>query len=426
MRKRFASLDGFTKSILVVFAGSSAGNVFNLLYQLLVAHKLTPSDFAAFNALLSVCMIFSSPLATLQLAVAKFSAGCNARMQHSKVADIIRDLSQKAFFCALITGALFFSASWYIIRLLKVESHTAGFLAALVTASAWFIPVVSGSLQGLELFGWFSSVSMTGSIVKFSLAWLFLWFGFRISGALGALVLANFISVGLAYIPLRRVMRGSQGKEKVPYREIFLYIVPLAASNFCFIVLVSSDMVLVKYFFSPQDSGVYSLAQMVGKIFLFLPGAVSMVMFPRTSGLKAQQKDTRAVLRQSLAYVTALCVLAVIVYNSIPSFVLRVLTGKAYPEAIVLGRLFGVSMSCFTILFILISYFLSIEDLRFLKYLITGTIVQLAALVFFHSSLMQVQFVLCVNASVLLGVHLALAYTPPAPGDRKHKELPLK
>ncbi len=172
--------------------------------------------------------------------------------------------------------------------------------------------------------------------------------------------------------------------------------------------LVNSDMVLVKYFFSPSDAGLYSLAQMLGKIFLFLPGAISMVMFPRTSGLNAKNMETVSVLKRSLLYVLGLCILSVLFYNFFPSLVLKILTGKAYPESIVLGRLFSVSMTFFALLYILLMYFLSVKDLRFIKYLVFFTALQLLAIAVFHNNLIQVQLILCINAIVLFCIHLSL------------------
>ena len=173
--------------------------------------------------------------------------------------------------------------------------------------------------------------------------------------------------------------------------------------------LPNMDMVLVRYYFRPGESGIYAVAQMVGKIFLFLPAAISVVMFPRASGLNAKQNDTTAILNKSLAYAVILCILASTVYNLLPSFVLKVLTGKVLPESIFLGRLFSVSMSFFALLFIIVTYFLSIKDLRFIKYLIIFSGLQVLAIAFLHRNLIQVQWILCLNAILLFLIHLALA-----------------
>jgi O-antigen/teichoic acid export membrane protein len=182
---------------------------------------------------------------------------------------------------------------------------------------------------------------------------------------------------------------------------MLLYLSPIAISNICFVWLVSFDMVLVKYYFSGRESGAYSLAQLVGKIFLFLPGAISIVMFPRTSFLNSTNSNTSAVLNKSLLYAFCLCLSAALFYNIFPSFVLRILTGKALGESIVLGRLFSVSMTFFALCFILINYFLSLKSCKFIKYLVLSVVVQFIGIVLFHNNLIQVQLVLCFNSFLL-------------------------
>jgi O-antigen/teichoic acid export membrane protein len=196
----------------------------------------------------------------------------------------------------------------------------------------------------------------------------------------------------------------------VNYKEILSYLFPLALSNLCFITLVSFDMVLVKYFFPQNDSGLYALAQMIGKIFLFFPSAVGLVMFPRASGLNAKNMDTLSTLKRSLLYVLGLCIFAALLYNLFPSLFLKVLTGKVHPESIFLGRLFSVSMTFFNLLYILIFYFLSIKDLRFIKYLALFTLLQNLAIIFFHHNLWVIQLILCINSILLFFTHLFLAY----------------
>ncbi len=84
MFNKFKNIDIFTKNIILVFMGTSLANLFNLLYQLLIAHKLSTSEFAAFNSLLSIFMVISSPLGTIQMAVTKYSAEFNA---HNQIAN---------------------------------------------------------------------------------------------------------------------------------------------------------------------------------------------------------------------------------------------------------------------------------------------------------------------------------------------------
>ncbi|MFZ2357403.1 MAG: hypothetical protein WAW67_06265, partial [Candidatus Omnitrophota bacterium] len=231
--------------------------------------------------------------------------------------------------------------------------------------------------------------------------------GFSIAGALGALFFSSLCALVIMIYPFRAFLFSKKVHVyHVRYKEILFYVFPVALSSFCFLGLVNMDMILVKYYFSPTDSGVYSLAQMVGKIFLFLPAAISFVLFPRTSALNAKNADTSSTLKKSLFYGAFLCVSAVVFYNIFPVLTLKLLTGKVNSESIILGRLFSFSMSFFTLSFILITYALSIKNFRFLKYLIASFIAQLLAIILLHQNLFGVQIILCINSVLLFLVLL--------------------
>lgn len=401
-------MGSFNKNILFVFLGTSLVNFFNLLYQLLIAHRLSPVDFAAVNSLLSIFMLISAPLATFQTAIAKYSAEFNARGENEKIRVLFRKFLAIASGLALASFFVFYFASDYITKSLKIYSTPSGYILAVLVSVSLLSPVFCGILQGLELFGWLISASLISGILKLLFAFIFIICGFNIGGALGAFLFSVVSLIAIGAIPIKGLISFHPAESGVNFKEIFFYLFPVTVSSFCYMNLVNSDMVMVKYFFSPQDSAFYSLAQMAGKIFLFLPGAISIVMFPRVSGLNAKNMDTRSTLKASLFYGAALSIFAAIFYNIFPGFTLKLLTGKVFPESIALGRLFSISMSIFSLLFILITYFLSLKDLRFIKYLVLFTLVQFLAVIFYHPGLIQVQLILCLNAIVLFFIHLGL------------------
>lgn len=402
------NIDTFSKNIILVFLGTSLLNLFNLLYQLLIAHRLTPADFSAFNSLLSIFMLISIPLMTLQVAVAKYSSGFIAQNQIKKVRALLSDLLKKTIILAIFMFIIFYFVSFYLMDKLKIYSIPSGYILASLVALSWITPVLLGGLQGLELFNWLVSASIISGAIKLIFTFIFILLGFNIAGALGGLLISILIGIIIPFFPLKDFLSLRTSPDNINYREILLYLFPVALGSFSFMGLVNLDMVLVRYFFLPQDSGLYSLAQMVGKIFLFLPSAISIVMFPRTSGLNAKDMDTVSTLKRSLFYGFCLCIIAILFYNLFPSFILKILTGKVFAESITLGRLFSISMSFFALLYILISYFLSIKDLRFIKYLGLFTLLQVLAIVFLHKNLIQVQLILCINAILLFFIHLIL------------------
>lgn len=403
-------IDAFSKNIILVFLGTSLVNVFNLLYQLLIAHRLSEVEFAGFNSLLAIFMMVSSPLTTIGTVAAKYTAGFNAKGQRNKIQVFLSSLIKKISWLSILTFVVFYFASFYIIEKLKITSLSAGYILAVLLTLSWFVPVFAGVLQGMELFKWLMLISVIGGALKLALSFVFIGLGFNIAGALGAFLVASLSGIIISAYPLREVISFSSAENRMDLKEFFLYLVPVAAGLFCFTALVSLDIVLVKYFFSPIEAGFYSLAQMIGKIFLFLPGAISIVMFPKTAGLNAKKMKTDSTLQRSLLYAFILCIIANLFYNLFPVFTLKVLTGKAFAESVMLGRLFGVSMSFFTLIFVLINYFLSINDMRFMKFMILSALFQPLAIILFHRALIHIQLILCINSISIFLILLVLAY----------------
>ena len=419
MQNPFSKIDVFTKNIIIVFAGTSLFNFFNLIYQLLCAHRLSVSDFAAFGSLLSLFMVLTSPLLTLQIVITKYCAEFNTQGKIGKVRFLLSDLFKKTSVLAIFVFLIFYFLSSHIMDMLKIRASSSGYILAALLASYCLLVFTLAGAQGIEFFWWLSGAYVMGGALKVVLTFIFLLLGLNINGALAALLISNLLMIIFLYFPLRHFIFPKETKEKVGYREFLLYLFPVAVSYLCFTILVSFDMVLVKYFFTPYDSGLYSLAQLLGKIFLFLPVAISTVMFPKTSGLKAKSQESRAILTRSVLYAAALCIIASAVYNLFPVFVLKMICGKSFPELIRLGRLFSLSMSLFALVYILILYLLSKKDLRFMKYLGLSTFLQLSAIVLFHESLVVIQSILCINSILLFAIHLGLAY----PRDKRIKSL---
>lgn len=403
-------IDSFARDNIIVFAGNSASNFLNLLFQLLIAYKLAPVDFAAFNCLLAIYMIVSSPLTTLQSAVARYCAQFSSLGQTHKIGLLLTGLLKKSLILAGLTFLAVLLFSRQMLSTFKIYSPASGYILAVLLAIAWFLPILSGGLQGLQYFGWFSISAVAAGVFKLLAAIIFLILGYKIAGALGALLLGGITGIIISYLPLHKTIVGHYEKQGISYKEFLVYLLPLFLASFLLSIMATFDMILVKYYFSPQDSGFYALAQMIGKIFLFLPSAISLVMFVKVSGLEAKNMDTLDTLKRSLSYALTLCLCAVVSYNLFPAFFLKILTGKAYEESISLGRLFSISMSFCTLSTILCSYFLSLKKFLFLKYLFFFAVLQSLLIILIHNSLVSVQVIMCVNSAVLFFLLLKLAY----------------
>ncbi|MDD5155867.1 MAG: oligosaccharide flippase family protein, partial [Candidatus Omnitrophica bacterium] len=199
------NLDAFSRNIIFVFISMSLLNVVNLLYQLLIAHSLSPADFAAFNALLSIFMLLSTPLATLQTAVVKYTSEFHAHNQTDKVRFFLSYLLKKTVVFAILTCFAVYFASFYIIDKLKIPSVYSAYILILLIFLSWITPLFMGGLQGLHLFKWFIAVSIIAGAAKLLFAFIFIRLGFNITGAFSAFLVSVLLTLIISSFVLRKL-----------------------------------------------------------------------------------------------------------------------------------------------------------------------------------------------------------------------------
>ncbi len=213
----------------------------------------------------------------------------------------------------------------------------------------------------------------------------------------------------LLVIPLR-FLYGEELDPDVNSKEIYRYLWPVIISLLCFNILTQMDIVLVKHFFHPAEAGYYSGAAMMGRIVLFLPLAMATVMFPKVTEASTLNRDPRSILVKSLLAVGVLCGAVTVAFFIAPSLLISLSYGSKFVSSASLVGLFGIAMTFFALLNLLIYYHLSVHRFGFLYALAGLTLAQLTAIWFFHNSLVQVIIIMAANALILCVISWLLAY----------------
>jgi O-antigen/teichoic acid export membrane protein len=401
-----------------MFVGVGLFNLFNLLYHFFMLRMLSPVDYGYLNTLVALFMVISVPAGTVQTAVTKYVSSFHAQNHFDHVKSLLGHL----FFLMLIIGLSLFIlislSSSLISSFLQISSEGLVLLLGITLFFAMVIPVPWGGLQGLQKFGSLTFNLILNGGLKLVLSISFVLLGWRVFGALSALAIAYFITTVFSLLILK--MNLSKEKKKAnpelsPVKgarydlaELYCYFIPVGLTLFCFMVLTNMDLILVKHFFTAEEAGYYSIAQMIGKIILFLPQPIVMVMFPKVSLLEAQKKEAFPVLMRSLVTAGSLCILGVIFCHLFPMVTLQMLTGTVYPECIPLVKRFSINMSFFSLIVILLYYHLAKQRRGFLYLLFFLTLIQVGAIGLWHQTMLQVLSIVGLVALFLLGLNLYL------------------
>lgn len=405
-----------------MFIGIGLFNLFNLLYHFFMVRTLPPVDYGQLNTLMALFMIITVPASTVQTTITKFVSSLQAQHKYHELNGLLRHLLLLMSIVAFFLFLLVIMGRPFIASFFQISSSRLIYLIGVVLLLALVTPVPWGGLQGFQKFGLLGFNLVLNGMLKLVLGMFFIYLGWGLLGAVGALAGAYLITTSLSLLMLWTQLPGAEamvqqeqdsgGYDLSHILETYRYFIPAGITQLCFMLLTNIDLILVKHLFTPVEAGYYSIAQMVGKVILFLPLPVVMVMFPRVSLLEAQKKDTLSVLRRSLVLAGLICGIGMVFCLLFPSFIIHMLTGKTYPECIPLVRLFSINMMIFSLTLILLHYQLSCRMTRFLYPLIFLTLIEIGAIILFHNTLLQVLLTMGMVGIFLLGINFFLVYRP--------------
>ncbi|MFZ5800533.1 MAG: oligosaccharide flippase family protein [Candidatus Omnitrophota bacterium] len=390
----------------ILFLASIFVNLCNLFFWLFMVRNLVPEEYALLNALFSLTMILSLPATTVQTVVAKAVSKEFFQKKYAAIKYFLVHFGKRVLFCDLLFLLLFALSSPVIGNFLKSNS----IVPVLITGGFIFFtvigPLVTGALQGSQRFLAMAISNSVYGLLKLGLGGVLVFLGFRAVGALLGLCLAALAGFGFSLFLLPDELTGSAGEggEKIRMKSVYQYTVPVFLSLLGWMVLTNVDVIMVKHFFSAQEAGWYSVAQMTGKVVLFLPAVVGVILFPKMSEAHHQGKTALAYLKTGLFITGFLSAAAGVFCMLFPMFALRVLTGSRLPQAVSLVPFFCVAMIFYALVNQLMFYNLAIHRFTYTAYLVSAAVIQVGLIASFHSTLNMVLYSLVLVSMILFGI----------------------
>jgi O-antigen/teichoic acid export membrane protein len=386
---------------MIMLVGSGMVGGLNLLYNLTIAHELGAGGFGHASAVYTVLMLLSSVQLSFQLLCSKFVAR-NSTLP-GKIA-IYRHLLKRAWLGALGIGMVLFCGRFLISAYLNLP--TPNYIVMLSAAVVFFIPlgVRRGFMQGICDFRHLAFSFVLEAVVKVCGAFLFLSWGWGVSGVIAAVV----ASVGLAYIsssPHRALLTVPRGDLLLPAA----FGESLQASMFFAgqVIINNLDIILVKHFFTATEAGIYAAVALVGRVVYMLSWSVVSAMFPFSAGIRSNERDGRAVLGTALALAALLSGVFTLAVWAAPAHVWRVLLGGGFPlnqggSYRALLVLYSATTGIYALGVVLMTYEISrkIGNVSWVQLLFSG--VMIGGIYLFHGSLHDVIMVQTVLLTVLL------------------------
>lgn len=386
----------------IVFVAVGAANVCNYLFHLFSARSLGPSSYSDVATLAGVIGIIILPLGGAQVFVARHVASEGARSRDINHGNYVTGFGGAMLIAGFALTGLLLAASPLIETWLSIGSLLAVALAVLVTLPSFLTPVMIGAAQGRHLFMLVGVALFAPAAIRVVLTASALQAGLGVSGTMAATLVGALIGVAIPFVALRSGLRGTW-RPRLPRREA-LALAPVIAGMLAITLLTTDDLVAAKVSFSPHEAGLYGGASLIGRVILYLPVAIVTVLLPSVSARVSAGRSAQSLLTNSLLATGAVCLVFTIFYTVVPHLIVRIAFGAKYQGAASLLWMFGIAMSLYSLLNVILVYRLGHRETRTSWLLLGGAVVQAGLFVVFHSSPRELLFASIATAAILLAV----------------------
>jgi len=403
----------------VVMIGSLTAGFGNYLYHLLMGRMLGPADYGILASLVSLTYLFSIPVATLNLVVVRYVSALRGKEEFGMISYFYSWLNKKLVIFGLAGFLLLIIISPWIASFLHLGSTLLVLLVITSSLVGIYLAVNIATLQGFLRFGLMSILGVVQVVLKFGIAISLVYLGWKVLGAVSAILVSALISYLLTFFYVVRLFNKTKERRKIiNTREIIGYAIPVFFSTLAFTSLYTTDIVLVRHFLSPQEAGFYASLAILGKIIFFASSPIVMVMFPMVSERHANGKKYGSLLNLSFALVLLVCLGISGVYFIFPELMVEILFGNQYLSAAPHLSLFAIFLSLYSLSSLLVNFYLSVKKVKIVILPAIAATTQVFLISFFHQSLSQVVWVsIAVLGLLLSGLLVYYFYN-----DAKDKE----
>jgi O-antigen/teichoic acid export membrane protein len=394
---------------VVVLMGVVALNAGNYLFHVITARRLGPERYGDLATLLTLSSLISLPLGGVQVWVARYIAQRRAIHHEPSIRWFVRRFSLYLSIAGVGILLLFAALAWPIKQGLGIASVSAVVITAATVFPAFVTPLTWGLAQGLERFGLVALAYASGPVARLVLLFAGFAAGLGVSGAMLATLGSMIIALLVPAVDLRSWWRPAPGATRDLYRaEALRSLLPVMVGLLAITALTSDDVVVAKAALSGHDAGIYGSASLMGRVILYLPAAIITVMLPRVAARSAENAPTESLLYRSAAATVTFSALGTVAYALIGTFVTRVAFGTDYTSAGRLLWLFGVAMTVYALLNVLLIYHLGRDDPRMSWLLLVGAVAQILLFAVVHGSPHQLIAIDALVAVGLLAAHEVL------------------
>ncbi len=412
--ERPAIQGGFMAAAMVVAGG------FDYLVNIVVGRRLPPTEFFIFVTVTALLQVMVQVTNVIRNVVAYYTAEATVGGDATaRVGSVLGRSWRWAWRWGLAATAFMALLSPWLARFLHIPTPWPLWAASLALLLLFLRPVTDGALQGTQHFFGLGAVQMLQSLLRLVFAVALLWLGMQAAGAVVALPLGSTVALALAFVVLRPYFRAPP--PAAPPRAIsWRYSAYTLLGLLAFAIMANADAIVVRRIFGDAAAEAYAPVVTLGKMNLFIPLGIGLVLFPKATQRRAAGRDPRPVLLLALAATLLPGLLLTALYALWPGEIVALVFGPAYSDPGRLLALVGLATTLYAAVNIWLNYALSLARRAYVVTLAAIVVGQVAAMLLFHSQLESIAWTMVVAAVAanVAGVVFLLAQGRKGEGEQ--------
>lgn len=318
----------FARGALWFIIATTAVNLSNFLFHIVISRLLGPAHYGVVGALITILNLLVVPIGAVQLAVTQAFVEATTGTRRLSLAKVTR----RGLLGGSIAGLLFIALTPALEGFLHLRSPI-----PLFWADAWIpLATVSAVLQGALIGEYrFRPVAFAtfvgGGPVRLLLGVGAAMAGLGVSGAIMATTAAQAFTVTSLLYSARNDLRNHESNPslRTTTRDMVMSIAALAS----YTTLGLIDTFLARHLFRPTAAGNYAAGAVVAHIALFAPAAIVAAAFPHLADGQGVTDSSRRAFTQALKITTLLGLVVAGTLTVFSGLTVRLLFGARYAGA---------------------------------------------------------------------------------------------
>jgi O-antigen/teichoic acid export membrane protein len=335
------------------------------VFQVLMARLLADTAFATFSSFNSMTMVCASPLAAAVMLITRRVAILDSAGQKLCISNLYRFWQICTSIIFSLIGVLFAFNISTVQTFFKTFDPLAIWLFLGIISLNALASINAAFIQGMQRFGWLGGLSIAIVFLKIPISCsLILAADWQLQGALAGMLMAAAITwaLGARYI-YKGLPYSKTSFDQVHFRIPWKDSLSVLAATLGMTVISQIDVPLANLYFSPERAASYAAAAVLGKAVLYLPGGLILALFPVIAGpLGNCPKDRQSILRHSLITTTIACSIAAAIYGIWGNQIIEIIYGNRYHDAGQILTWYGWLMVPVSLLLILQTYSIALEN----------------------------------------------------------------